>query len=329
VLYFGLCCSFSRSRRAPRWRSSDRRRAAPPTGRQRCRRREKTCRPAEVDLKKEIATLRRELGRSAGEAKPLRSEVLQVISASVGELEPVFSKRCWRNAEPRVCGAKFGTMHLVEGGHRSAGSALQCAPLPTAEGARGHGCFDLIRKGGLGQVIRTKQVAQIADVRTNPAYLEGSPVIVALSDLAGARTLVAVPMLRDGRTGRHDRGLSTRGPPRSPTSRFELLSNFRQGRRLLPSRIRGCLGNCAKTYRRSGESLRQQTATADVLKVISSLNVRSAERAAKRWFESAARLCEADKATITRQKKTVRSFVPSHTAISDEFMDYVRNRPPS
>src|SRR5258708_8688273 len=52
-------------------------------------------------------------------------------------------------------------------------------------------------KGGAGQVMRTKKVAHIADLRTNPAYLEGDPIIVALSDLAGARTFVIVPMLRD------------------------------------------------------------------------------------------------------------------------------------
>src|SRR5260370_26169812 len=68
--------------------------------------------PAEVDLKKEIATLRRELAEAL-EGETATSEVLQVISASVGELEPVFQKML-ENA-PRVCGAKFGTMHLVEG----------------------------------------------------------------------------------------------------------------------------------------------------------------------------------------------------------------------
>src|SRR5258706_14290184 len=68
--------------------------------------------PAEVDLKKEIATLRRELAEAL-ERQTAPSEVLQVISTSVGELEPVLRKML-ENAR-RVCGSKFGTMHLVEG----------------------------------------------------------------------------------------------------------------------------------------------------------------------------------------------------------------------
>ena len=46
-------------------------------------------------------------------------------------------------------------------------------------------------------MIGTKQVVHIEDIRTNPAYLEGDPAVVALSDLAGARTFVVVPMLKD------------------------------------------------------------------------------------------------------------------------------------
>src|SRR5258706_16382254 len=93
----------------------------------------------------------------------------------------------------RVCGAKFGTMHLLEGDIATR-VALYNVPPAYAE-ALGTRTFRPHQEGGLGQVIRTKQVAQIADIRTNPAYLEGSPVIVALSDLAGGRTLLSVPML--------------------------------------------------------------------------------------------------------------------------------------
>src|SRR5258708_37273827 len=100
----------------------------------------------------------------------------------------------------RVCGAKFGTMHLLEG-DTATRVALYNVPLAYAD-ALGTRTFRPHPKGGLGQVIRTKQVVHIADPRTNPAYLDGDPVIVALSDLEGARTFVTVPMLRDAKLAR-------------------------------------------------------------------------------------------------------------------------------
>src|SRR6266516_6781180 len=68
--------------------------------------------PADVDLKKEIATLRRELAEAL-ERQTATSEVLQVISGTPGELEPVFQKML-ENAT-RICGANFGSMGLYDG----------------------------------------------------------------------------------------------------------------------------------------------------------------------------------------------------------------------
>src|SRR5258706_13153868 len=107
--------------------------------------------PAQVDLKKEIATLRRELAEAL-ERQTATSEVLQVISSTPGDLEPVF--RSMLENATRVCGAKFGTMHLLEGDMVRRVAVFNLPPAhAAAPGARP------VRpppEGGRGQVITTK-----------------------------------------------------------------------------------------------------------------------------------------------------------------------------
>jgi two-component system NtrC family sensor kinase len=119
--------------------------------------------PADLDLKKGNAALRLELAEAL-ERQAAASEFLQVISSTPGELEPVFQKML-ENAT-RVCGAKFGTMNLVEGNiiRRVAtyNVPFAYADAPETRTFRPH------PKSGLGQVISTKQVAYIPDLRTQP-----------------------------------------------------------------------------------------------------------------------------------------------------------------
>jgi two-component system NtrC family sensor kinase len=150
--------------------------------------------PADVDLKKENATLRRELAEAL-ERQTATSEVIRVISSTPGDLDPVF-QTLLENAT-RVCGANFGTMHLIEG-DLARRAALYNVP-PAYDDALKTRTFRPPPESPLGLVISTKQVVHTADVRTSPAFLEGSPPIVALSNLAGARTLVTVPMLKDAK----------------------------------------------------------------------------------------------------------------------------------
>src|SRR5712672_468739 len=148
--------------------------------------------PADVDLKKENAALRLELAEAL-ERQTATSEVLQVISSTPGDLEPVFQSLL-ENAT-RVCGAKFGSMLMLEGDIvRQA--ALYNAP-PAFAAARTNKVSRPHPQSKLASAIRSKQVVHVADLRTTPAYLERAQTTVELVELGGARTAAVVPMLRD------------------------------------------------------------------------------------------------------------------------------------
>ena len=128
------------------------------------------------------------------EQQTATSEVLKVISESSGELEPVFSKML-ENAT-RICGAEFGTMTLYGGGgFRTV--ALYNAPQAYVDTE----LYKLIRPrpdSGLAFLEKTHKPVHIEDLRKQPPDIEGDPNVRALVDLAGARTLVIVPMAREG-----------------------------------------------------------------------------------------------------------------------------------
>jgi two-component system, NtrC family, sensor kinase len=141
----------------------------------------------------ENARLLNEL-RESLDQQTATSEVLSVISSSPGELEPVFQAML-ANAV-RICDAKFGNLLLCEAdGFRRV--ALHNAPPAYVEEYQRN---PLIRPGAtsaLGRLTATKRVVHIADLRADQAYLDGVPRTVVLVDAAGARSYVAVPMLKD------------------------------------------------------------------------------------------------------------------------------------
>ena len=149
-----------------------------------------------VQLFNEVQARTRELTELL-EQQTATSEVLQVISSSPGDLQPVFQAML-ENAT-RICEAKFGALYLSEGDAvrmvATSGVSRQVDEELRSAGLRRPG-----PRTALGRVIATKQTAHVADALNEPGFFDVKPGYSGpqLSLVAGARTLVAVPMLKEG-----------------------------------------------------------------------------------------------------------------------------------
>jgi GAF domain-containing protein len=229
-------------------------------------------------LEKELEARTRELSE-AREQQTATSEVLRVISSSPGELEPVFQTMLQNAA--RHCDAKFGTLYLCEGEALRIVAAYNVPPA-FAE-VRSRGPFRPAPSGTLGQVMRTKQTAHLADLAATQAYIDRDPAAVAGVELGGVHTAVGVPMLKNNELVGIINIFRQEVRPFSD-KQVALLTSFAQQAVIAIENTR--------LLNELRESLQQQTATSQVLQVISS-SPGELEPVFQAMLENALRICEA------------------------------------
>jgi signal transduction histidine kinase len=245
--------------------------------------------------------------RESLEQQTATSEVLRVISSSPGDLEPVFEAMLQNSV--RICEAGFGQMFLCEGDNVR---LVATVGVPTAlvEFDKRRGTFQPTPGGGLDQVIRTKQVAHIGDLTSEHASYPPAR-------LGGARSYIAVPMLREGEL-------------------VGAIAIYRQEVRPFTDRQIALVTNFAaqaviaientRLLNELRESLEQQTATADVLGVISS-SPGELEPVFQEMLKNAVRICDAKFGVLYRFDGAAFHFA-AEVGTPSEYLEFNRQRGP-
>ena len=241
------------------------------------------------------------------------SEVLQVISSSPGDLEPVFAAMLEKAVS--ICDATFGNiyrwqdgaLHLVAAHNTPPALAEARRRLPLVPGQ--HPIID--------RMVTTKTASQVIDAATTSEYIErSSPGVIELVELAGGRTALAVPMVRDNELI----GSFTvyRQEVRPFTDKqIELVTNFAaqaviaiENARLL-NELRQRTTDLTERTADLTEALEQQTATSEVLQVISS-SPGDLEPVFASMLENAVRICDATFGNIYRWDGEALHLVATH-----------------